>query len=277
MKKKYLILLFVLGLSIFLYPIISNKFATTSYQDIIKKYNDEILDVDKSVIDNEKEKVEKHNKELLSSSLNFSDPFTSDKEEKKDNISYYDALSLGEIIASVEIPKINVEIPIYHGTSSNVLSKGAGHLKKSSLPSAELGGHSVITAHRGLATSKLFRDLDKLEIGDNFYIKVLDETIAYEVKKINSVLPNETDWLKMDESLNQMTLLTCEPYMINTHRMLVTGEKIVYNPVNKENKSKESKDNKKINTPIIISSVGLISIVIIIVYINIKRRGKYEK
>lgn len=233
MKNKF-VYIFMIGLSIFLYPIISNQFATTAYQSTIKSYNDSILQTDKDIIQSEKNKVDKHNEELVESDLNYVDPFEDNKEKEIKGSSYYDVLNLGPIIASIEIPKINVEVPIYHGTSDEVLSKGAGHLENSSMPTSNLKTHSVITAHRGLPTSKLFRDLDKLEIGDKFYINVLDETIAYQVESVETVLPNETEWLTMEEGLNKMTLLTCEPYMINTHRMLVTGKKIPYVKEEKE-------------------------------------------
>ncbi|MFK4998275.1 class C sortase [Bacillus sp. N9] len=176
--------------------------------------------------------------------MNFVDPFALDRPNEQSTTSYYDALNVGSTIGSVIIPEIKVEIPIYHGTSDDVLSKGAGHLENSSLPSSKLGTHSVITAHRGLPSSKLFRDLDKLTIGDQFYVRVLDETLAYEVESINIVLPHETDWLIMEEDQNKMTLLTCDPYMINSHRMLVTGHQVPYVPNQIEaEKNNEDKPN----------------------------------
>ncbi len=229
MKKIILICIFMLGLGLVLYPIISNMFATTAYQARIKSYDEIIEKMDKDSLDKEKNKVKKHNEDLASSDLNVIDPFSessSDQDVKKTN--YYDALNIGPIIGSVEVPKININIPIYHGTSEKVLSKGAGHLENSSLPSTELGTHCVITAHRGLPTSKLFRNLNDVEIGDEFYVKVLDDVIAYKVDSIKKVLPSETDWVTMEKNLNKMTLLTCDPYMINTHRLLVTGHRIPY-------------------------------------------------
>ena len=229
MKKGLFMILFIIGLSIFLYPIVSNLFATTAHQSIIKDYNETIEKTDKARLNQEKEKVDQHNKELASSNMDYVDPFSEDNlKEESGAVSYYDALNLGPIIASVEIPIINVNLPIYHGSSEGVLSKGAGHMENSSLPSGEPGTHSVITAHRGIPTSKMFRDLNDIKIGDQFYIHVLDEILAYEVDTINTVLPSETDWLKMEENVNQMTLLTCDPYMINTHRLLVTGHRIPY-------------------------------------------------
>lgn len=229
MKKIILIVIFILGFGLVLYPIISNMFATTAYQVKIKGYDETIEKMDKKSLNEEKNKVNKHNKELAKSDLNFVDPFSkSDSDEYARKTSYYNALNIGEVIGSVEIPKINIKIPIYHGTSEEVLSKGAGHLENSSLPSTELGTHSVITAHRGLPTSKLFRNLNDIKTGDEFYVKVLDEVIAYKVDNIDKVLPSDTDWITIEEGLNKMTLLTCDPYMINTHRLLVTGHKVPY-------------------------------------------------
>lgn len=229
MKKNSHRIIFVLGLLVFLYPVLSNRLSTTAYQSNIKEYNEIIDNTVKENLEKEKEKVKKHNQELEEADLNYVDVYSDDPNlENKGSKSYYDALNLGDVIASIEIPKIDVNIPIYHGTSEKVLSKGAGHLENSALPSSELGTHSVITAHRGLPSSKLFRDLNKLEVGDQFFVKVLDENIAYEISSIEIVLPSETNWLKSDEGLNKMTLLTCEPYMINTHRMLVTGHQVPY-------------------------------------------------
>lgn len=229
MKKVILICIFILGLGLVLYPIVSNMVATTAYQKKIKGYDQAIEEMDYKSLSKEKEKVNKHNKELSKSNLNFIDPFSKNEaEEDIVKVSYYDVLNIGEVIGSVEIPKINVKIPIYHGTSEEVLSKGAGHLESSSLPSGEVGTHSVITAHRGLPTSKLFRNLNDMKAGDEFYVKVLDEVIAYKVDNIDKVLPSETDWISTEEGVNKMTLLTCDPYMINTHRLLVTGHRVPY-------------------------------------------------
>lgn len=229
MKKYALIIIFTLGLGIFFYPIISNIFATTAHQEVIKEYRNDVKHLNQVTLKKEKAKVDKHNESLAESDLNFVDPFAEEKaEEKVGTKSYYDALDIGLSIATVIIPKINVELPIYRGTSNDVLSRGAGHLENSSLPSSKSGIHSVITAHRGLPSSTLFRHLDKLDIGDQFFVEVLDEIIAYEVDSIDVVLPSETEWLTMPENGNLMTLLTCDPYMVNSHRMLVTGHRVPF-------------------------------------------------
>lgn len=269
MRKIIFISIFVLGLGIFLYPIISNMIATTGYQSVIADNEKKIKELDKKDIEVEKEKIKQHNDELEDFEMDFVDPFGEDETEAKVGLqSYYDALNLAPAIGSVDIPKINVQVPIYHGTSEEVLSQGAGHLENSSLPSSELGTHSVITAHRGLPSSKLFRDLNKVEIGDMFFTEVLDEKIAYKVDSIDTVLPTETGWLQMEDDVNKMTLLTCEPYMINSHRMLVTGKQVPYNP-------EEAGAEKKINyKPYLI--LGALAIFLLIVYLVRRRKKRGE-
>lgn len=128
----------------------------------------------------------------------------------------------------VEIPKIDVNLPVYHGTSEEVLEKGVGHLIGSSLPIGGEGFHSVLTGHSGLAGARLFSDLDQLALGDCFYLHVLGETLAYEVTEINTVLPYETDLLLAESEEDLCTLVTCTPYGVNSHRLLVRGSRVPY-------------------------------------------------
>lgn len=126
----------------------------------------------------------------------------------------------------VEIPKISVNLPIYHGTGENSLSRGIGHLLGSSLPVGGLGTHCVLTGHSGLSGQKMFSDLNQLKIGDVFYLKTLDETLAYMVLNISTVLPEDTSKLSIDSAQDTVTLVTCTPYGVNTHRLLVQGQRI---------------------------------------------------
>ncbi len=218
-------MVFTIGLGLFLYPIISNLLSTKEHHTIVGEYNEIIKKMEVEQLEKEKRKVDIHNERLVKSEVDYVDPFSRNEssEGSPGNRSYYDALNIGPAIGSILIPKINVELPIYHGTNEKVLSRGVGHLENSSLPSGKLGTHTVLTAHRGLPSAKMFRNLDELTIGDQFYVQVLNETLLYEVHDINIVLPHETDWLQMDEDKNIVTLLTCDPYMFNTHRLLVTG------------------------------------------------------
>ena len=130
----------------------------------------------------------------------------------------------------IEIPKINVRLPIYHGTSEEVLQEGVGHIESTALPIGGEFTHAILTGHRGLPRAKLFTDLDQLEIGDRFYLYILDEILAYEVDEIHTVLPDELQQLQTVEDRDLVTLITCTPYGVNTHRLLVRGTRIPYSP-----------------------------------------------
>lgn len=231
-RKMVLIVIFLIGLGVFAYPIVSNLFSTQVHQSVIREYDKTVKGMTAEKIRLEKEKADRHNEELAGMDHEFIDPFAegAGSGEEEESRSYYDALNIGPAIGSVEIPKIDADLPIYHGTSEEVLSQGAGHLEQSSLPTGKPGTHSVLTAHRGLPTAKMFRHLDQMEVGDTFYVKVLDDTMAYEVQHIEAVLPDETGWLQMKEGEELVTLLTCDPYMINTHRLLVTGKRVPFEP-----------------------------------------------
>lgn len=224
--------MFLIGLGIFSYPVVSNFFSTKVHQSVVKEYSDTVQQMNRQDIEKEMKKADQHNKQLEDAQLDFVDPFSEDTTEERvvGNKSYYDALNIAPAIGSIEIPKIKAELPIFHGTSDEVLSRGVGHLENSSLPTGKPGTHSVFTAHRGLPSSKLFRNLDELVIGDEFFIQVLDETYAYQVFDIEIVLPHQTEWLQLNDDEEIVTLLTCEPYMVNTHRMLVKGKRVPYQP-----------------------------------------------
>lgn len=221
-------MIFIIGLGLFSYPIISNFLSTKEHHTIVGEYNETIKKLETEQVEKEKSKVNIHNNRLVKSEIDFVDPFSKNESRRGSpgNRSYYDALNIGPAIGSIRIPKINIELPVFHGTDEKVLSRGVGHLENSSLPSSEIGTHTVLTAHRGLPSAKMFRNLDELTIGDQFYVQVLNETLLYEVHDIDVVLPHETGWLQMDEEKNHVTLLTCDPYMFNTHRLLVTGHLI---------------------------------------------------
>ena len=135
----------------------------------------------------------------------------------------------------VHIPKLAVSLPIYHGTEEETLDRGVGHLIGSSLPIGGSSTHAILTGHSGLASQKMFSDLDKLEIGDTFYLEVLNEFLAYEVDQINTVLPHDTTYLGLEEGKDFCTLVTCTPFGVNTHRLLVRGHRIPYTPENTDN------------------------------------------
>lgn len=197
---------------------------------MISKHNEVLAEMSPEEKKKEKEKAKEYNDSLTEAAIPIVDPFSDDKgnHEEVTATGYYNVLDIGETMGTIEIPSINVELPIYHGISDDVLSQGIGHMSNSSFPIGGLGSHTALTGHRGLPSSKLFRDLDKVEVNDLFYIRTLDETLAYQVDDIQIVLPSETNWLEMKEDKDYVTLITCEPYMINTHRLLVRGERIPY-------------------------------------------------
>jgi|SRR5690625_236279 len=272
MKKNTVIIIFLLGLSIFSYPIISNLISAKEHYTMISEYNETLKKLEEEQIENEKKKADEHNEKMVKSEIDYVDPFSEDGQESsnQEKKSYYDALNIGSVMGNISIPKIKANLPIYHGTNEEVLSRGVGHLENSSLPSNKSGTHSVLTAHRGLPSSKLFRKLNKLTHGDTFTVQVLDEELTYEIHDIQVVLPHETDWLTMNEDENLMTLLTCEPYMINTHRMLVTGHLIDKKLV--DYSQLEYKNNRSLLYIWVASLVGLI-IIIGMIFWKYRKRG----
>ena len=155
-----------------------------------------------------------------------------------DNLDYLNILNIGgEIIGTIEIPAIDVNLPIYHGTNDDVLNIGAGHVEDSSMPVGGINTHTVITGHRGLPSSKLFTRLDELKKGDLFFIKIIDKTLAYKINKIEVVLPDKVSYSIIDNQ-DLATLITCTPYGLNTHRLVITGKRVPYEE--KEKKSIKS-------------------------------------
>ncbi|HFR3476342.1 TPA: class C sortase, partial [Streptococcus suis] len=159
--------------------------------------------------------------------LDVSDPFIALQKEARDE--YARMLEVEEMIGSISIPKIDVDLPIYAGTSEDILQRGAGHLEGSSLPVGGKSTRAVITAHRGLPQARLFTELNKLKKNDVFYITNIKETLAYKVESIQVIEPDEVSALSIQEGRDLVTLLSCTPYMINSHRLLVTGHRIAYN------------------------------------------------
>lgn len=217
---------FILGLLIASYPIISNKYYEIEAGNEINEYIRKVSKLEDEEIEKRLALAKAYNDTLDPSRL--ADPFT--KEEEEGRAEYARMLEVQEKIGYIEVPRIDQDLPIYAGTSESILQKGAGHLEGTSLPIGGESTHSVITAHRGLPSAKLFSDLDKMEIGDHFYIHVLGQTLAYEVDQILTVEPTDFDPVLVVEGQDYSTLLTCTPYSINSHRLLVRGHRIDYTP-----------------------------------------------
>lgn len=237
MKKHFLkiliALLFLSGLSLLLYPFVSNKWNDYRQKQLITTYDksvEEAQEAGKIDYEAEWDRAHAYNAALLPSILpdSFAIAAASDEPDRE----YMSCLNLtGDgMMGYVEIPKINIKIPIYHTVSTEVLEKAAGHLEGSSLPVGGENTHSVISAHRGLPSASLFTDLDKMEEGDHFLLYILDDILCYEVDKISVVEPEETSALEVEEGKDLVTLLTCTPYGVNTQRLLVRGHRVDYEP-----------------------------------------------
>ena len=223
-------IIFLAGLSLLLYPFVANQWNNYRQKQLISGYEQVVSEKEAAEgidYDAERKKAEDYNEALLPCVL--PDSFALAESSGVDPV-YMNTLNIAgdEMMGSVEIPKINIKIPIYHTTEEEVLNKGAGHLEGSSLPVGGANTHAVISAHRGLPSASLFTDLDQLKEGDHFLIHVLNETLCYEVDKISVVKPEDTSALAVEDGQDLVTLLTCTPYGVNTERLLVRGHRVPY-------------------------------------------------
>lgn len=226
MKKKnwsniILIVVFFVGLSVLLYPTVSDYWNSLHQSQAIATYADSVENMDEQDYEKLWDAAVSYNQKLFQSGhgLGLKD------EEKEEYNELLDVSGTG-IMSYIEIPKIKCSLPVYHGTDEGVLQIAVGHIEGSSLPVGGLNTHCVLSGHRGLPSAKLFSNLDKLEEGDIFMIRTLDQTLTYEVDQIRIVLPDEVEDLKIEEGKDLCTLVTCTPYGINTHRLLVRGHRV---------------------------------------------------
>ena len=224
------ILVFLAGISLLAYPAVSNLLYEKEQEELLEHYDSivgENLTADEQAA--ELQECREYNRGLLQGGVLLTDPFDMSQLDPS-AMPYAGLLNVDQEggMAYLRIPAIDVELMIYHGTEEEVLQKGVGHLQGSSLPVGGTGTHCVLSAHTGLNDKKLFTDLDQLENGDIFYIHVLGEILAYQVDQIQVVLPEETEDLKINAQEDYVTLVTCTPYGINTHRLLVRGTRVPY-------------------------------------------------
>lgn len=230
----------LLGAGIFLYPFISNFFAEISQNKVIDLYKAKVEDSSKEEIEAEWEEAKIYNENLSGDPVH--DPFVvGSGYALPDN--YNEVLNLdGDVMCYLEIPKLDLNLPVYHGTSEEVLRKGVGHLEMTALPIGGKNRRTVLTGHRGLPRAELFTRLDEMKLGDEIYIHVLNETHAYKVKEIETVEPEELQKLTITpDGEDLVTLVTCTPYGVNTHRLLVTGERTDYVPEKEESKTENER------------------------------------
>jgi sortase A len=222
-----LLLTLLAGVILLAYPRVSDMWNRYENQQVIDGYQAQISDLGETKIQEMKTQAQAYNRNHKVNTIE--DAFGSIYETEEDG-SYEELLAVGNDgqMGSIEIPKLNLSLAIYHGLGEDVLERGVGHVPGTSLPIGGKGSHAVLAGHRGLPNASLFTDLDQLEVGDFFYVHVLDETLAYQVDQIKTVLPDQCQDLALVSGQDYLTLVTCTPYGINTHRLLVRGVRTVY-------------------------------------------------
>ncbi len=227
-------LLFLIGFGILAYPTISNQWNTYRQNQLISSYNNKVEEMTPEDFSQEWQKAEDFNATITQNNL-YGDVFGEDDGDLK-NTDYWKVLNVADdgVMGYLSIPKINIKLAIYHGTADDVLQTGVGHLNGTKLPIGGDSNHTVLAAHRGLPSAKLFTDIDQLEAGDKFYIHVLDEVLAYQVDQILPMVDKDDhetlqEALQIEDGKDQVTLFTCTPYGVNSHRLLVRGTRVPYN------------------------------------------------
>lgn len=278
MKRKIynlvIVLLMIIGLGVISYPYMSNLINQYQQDKIADGYAETVSGISQEEIDAMWQKAVQYNEDLLKDEI-IVDPFDQVR-DRKANVAYDETLNPQNngVIGTIEIPKIDVNLPFYHGTEEDVLQKGIGHLEQTSFPIGGAGTHAVLSGHRGLPSAKLFTDLNLLEEGDVFYIKVLGQTLAYQVDQIKTVEPNQLEDLAIVAGEDHVTLVTCTPYAINSHRLLVRGTRIPYEESVEQDTNPSFIDSDAFS---LLPFVGGIATVVIGVVIIVLVKKKKEK
>ena len=249
MKKHlstiFLVLIFLVGAGIFAYPTIADQWNSLHQSRAIATYQEAVGDMNAEDYEAAWQAAEEYNRSIQENTFNH-DAFTQEEENLRDT-EYWNLLNLGGtgIMGYLSIPEIDVRMPIYHGTSDPVLQIGAGHMYGTALPIGGEGTHSVIAGHRGLPSSRLFTDLDQLEEGDKFYLHILDKVLAYQVDHISDMVDKDdtetlTSLMQKEEGEDLVTLFTCTPYGINSHRLLIRGRQVEYHGEDDETEADDS-------------------------------------
>ena len=270
----FILILLMMGVGLFMYPKVSNWISVYTAKTEICSYDKAVQQLDNIDKDKLIKEAQEYNKALAKNDGNKLKKFNYDK-----------VLSISGAMAYIDIPKINVYIPIFHGTNDKELEQGVGHMKGTSFPVGGENTHSVIAGHTGLPTAEIFTDIDQLVKGDIFYIHVLDEILAYKVDQIKVVLPDETDDTQIFQGEDYVTLLTCTPYGINDHRLLVRGTRIPYDKQdndivnNMPVQNNTTEDRIPIDTILTYAIIGLsiIVVMIILLVLFVPERKKHKK
>lgn len=274
MKKKAktlaILLFFLIGLLIMLYPFISNFRNRMKTENLIGVYNGDVDKTSQRKLAEAFRKAQTYNRNHTVNTI--VDIFNQDSPVRDEYMSLLN-LSGNGMMGYIEIPEIHQRLVIYHGTGDEVLQKGCGHIAGTSLPVGGKSTHSVLAAHRGLPSAKLFTDIDRLKEGDEFYVFVLNHTLAYKVDQIKTVKPDNLDDLQIVKGKDYVTLFTCTPYAVNTHRLLVRGHRVPYVP--KDNAARTVMDSFE-KYWIIIFVIGIIALAVVL-WIKQKERKKIQK
>ena len=212
------------ALGLLFYPLVGELLNEKYHSDVETTYTAAIEDTDDTELTAQRQAAEQYNAMLSGTAA------ITEGEASASPLPYAEQLTIGGVMCYIDIPKINVYLPVQHGTDADTLEKSVGHVVGTSLPVGGSSTHAVLSAHSGLASSKLFSDIDQLTEGDTFYIHVLGDTLAYKVDAIHTVLPTDTSLLQIEDGKDYVTLVTCTPFGVNTHRLLVRGHRIPYTP-----------------------------------------------
>ena len=268
LSNRALILIMIIGALIIAYPSFSDWWNSFHQTRAIASYVDAVANLNKEDYERMFAEAEAYNKTLIDKS----DRYHLSEEEKKEYEKILDVTGTG-IMGYVEIPKIHISYPIYHGTDEAVLQIAIGHIEGSSFPIGGIGTHSAISGHRGLPSARLFTDVDRLIEGDTFMIQILDRTITYEVDQIHTVLPEELDDLKIDPEKDYCTLITCTPYGINSHRLLIRGHRVD----NAFDKTRVTADAVQLRPEIVAPIVAVPIVLVLLIGLMIKTGRKKKK
>lgn len=268
----FIFLILLAGIGLFMYPIVSNWYGEYTAHTSIESYDKTIQKVGDQAIMKMQRDADEYNKAL-----------SANDNKKVSSMDYDELLAVTDSIAYIEIPKINVYLPIFHGMDDEVLQKGVGHMEGTSLPVGGSSTHCVLAGHTGLPSANLFTDLDQLDKGDYFYIHALDKVLAYQVDQVKTVLPYETDDIQIREAEDYVTLVTCTPYGINSHRLLVRGVRVPYKTQDMAHTDpwpvvhKDEPQQIPFRTIVWYASLGVISVVTVVILLILFVPGFHKK
>lgn len=269
-----IILLVLVGVMLLAYPHVSQRLADRDQSYVVQNYDDTLAKMTEKQMQEEWERAREYNGTLFTSVLY--DPFASGQEDM--DAEYLSLLNIAGdgMMCHVKIPKISIDLPVFHGVSADTLEKGIGHLEGSALPVGGDGTHAVLTGHTGLGSAKLFTDLEELTIGDEFYIYTLDQILAYRVDSILVVEPTETEALLSVPGKDYVTLVTCTPYGLNSHRLLVRGERTEYTSEEALERIADTESVTSKETWMLYAGIALLLLLVIIILIIkwIRKRHK---